>query len=263
MNQLTIDDIQDLEATTSDANNDGENVLVYARDHYHGNIDTSTEQLRKTIKHAREDLELGHAIDEELETAAREHNPNPNGRGKTVDGDTVAIATDSCETYPDGIEGVIPEAMTSTVDQVLTAHLDALADNPDSIRKILEKASDEKTTIRTVDENLVINPGNEGDSVRAAVEAVTRSADTPDRHDHNPTTKDGHHGRPPAGYNVEDGELVKNDEWHDIKGALWRVTQDYSSITTAARNAGISRRTVRRSINERPELYDLPPDAEI
>lgn len=70
-----------------------------------------------------------------------------------------------------------------------------------------------------------------------------------------------HGGRPPAGYQVEDGVLVA-DNFEEVRETLVRADlptddPDGMSISAASRQLGISRRTVSRALDERRELYAL------
>ncbi|QUO47186.1 hypothetical protein [Halorubrum ruber] len=65
-------------------------------------------------------------------------------------------------------------------------------------------------------------------------------------------------GRPPIACRVEDGQLVKDGNYHDIRETLHRVVFDNLSKSEAARRIGCTRKTVGNTINRRHELFDIP-----
>ena len=69
-----------------------------------------------------------------------------------------------------------------------------------------------------------------------------------------------HHGRPPLGFENNDGTLVQSDRYHDVVAALEMVQKDQISMREAADRLGSSRSTVGRAL-ERGELYGIGGDA--
>jgi len=65
------------------------------------------------------------------------------------------------------------------------------------------------------------------------------------------------HGRAPLGFEKENGELIQQPQYHQICEVLDQVVRDELSQRQAAKQIDSSRRTVRRAIDERPELYGL------
>ena len=75
--------------------------------------------------------------------------------------------------------------------------------------------------------------------------------------------RETHSGRPPVGYEVVAGQLEKADNYKTVCKALNEVTLGIISIRQAARDAGCSRRTIKRAVNLRSEMYGLPEDEQI
>lgn len=66
-----------------------------------------------------------------------------------------------------------------------------------------------------------------------------------------------HHGRPPLGFEKEDGQLIEGENYHTVCGTLESVAKGETSKREAARQLDTSRATVMRAIEERGELYGL------
>ncbi|MFC5972612.1 recombinase family protein [Halomarina salina] len=66
------------------------------------------------------------------------------------------------------------------------------------------------------------------------------------------------HGQAPLGFVKDDGRLIEAENYPHIRAVINRVHQGEQSKRSAARELDSSRSTVRRCIEDRPELYDLP-----
>ena len=65
-------------------------------------------------------------------------------------------------------------------------------------------------------------------------------------------------GRPPVGTEVVDGQLVKAENFHDVRELIRRVVFDDLSKSAAARQIGCTRKTITNTINKRYDLFDIP-----
>ena len=65
-------------------------------------------------------------------------------------------------------------------------------------------------------------------------------------------------GRPPIGTEVVDGQLIKDDDYHDVRETLRRVVFDDLSKSAASRKIGCTRKTIGNTINKRHDLFDIP-----
>ncbi len=66
-----------------------------------------------------------------------------------------------------------------------------------------------------------------------------------------------HHGRAPLGYTVKNGGLVKDDNYDEVMFTLTDVVSGRLSQSKAANRLDTSRATIKRCIDERPEMYRL------
>jgi len=66
-----------------------------------------------------------------------------------------------------------------------------------------------------------------------------------------------HHGPAPLGFTKDDGELVEAGDYHRVCEVLEQVARDEMSQRQAAQELDCGRKTVRRAVNERPDLYAL------
>lgn len=67
-----------------------------------------------------------------------------------------------------------------------------------------------------------------------------------------------HHGRPPLGFETDDGHLVQGGRYHDVVAVLEMIQKDELSKRKAAEELGCSRTTISRAL-DRAELYGLGP----
>ena len=68
---------------------------------------------------------------------------------------------------------------------------------------------------------------------------------------------DYHHGRPPLGFEKDDGRLLEGPEYHRVVSVLEDVAKGELSKRQASKELDTSRRTVQRAIEERAGLYGL------
>ena len=68
---------------------------------------------------------------------------------------------------------------------------------------------------------------------------------------------DYHHGRPPLGFEKDDGRLLEGPEYHRVVSVLEDVARGELSKRQASKELDTSRRTVQRAIEERADLYGL------
>lgn len=68
--------------------------------------------------------------------------------------------------------------------------------------------------------------------------------------------EDYHHGRPPLGFEKDDGLLVEGENYHEVVSILDMVQKDEMSKRKAAQRLDTSRKTIDRAL-ERTDLYGL------
>jgi DNA invertase Pin-like site-specific DNA recombinase len=68
---------------------------------------------------------------------------------------------------------------------------------------------------------------------------------------------DYHHGPAPLGFEKDDGRLLETTQYDQVCAILKMVAEDELSQRQAANRLDCGRKTVRRAINEKPELYGL------
>lgn len=272
MTQMTIDDLADLNDTGPDPVETM--TIIYARTDYassHDRRDTTT-QITEGIEYARDTL--NHAIPgseaagmrelttrsttdtSELRTAMRDDEDNTRA---------VTALIDTPATHPGNIEKLASLTTSKPVDHVIVRSLDDLNDTPNGIETALEALQSEHVAVHCVDDSLIIPGGDAGDDVRAAVTAAARSTTTPDRDTHRNDDEDDHMndddethtGRPPIGYEMEDGQRVKADDYDEIRRAIEAAAHGHISLNEAARRVEPSRRSIKRAYTQRPELYDV------
>lgn len=66
-----------------------------------------------------------------------------------------------------------------------------------------------------------------------------------------------HHGPAPLGFEKQDGQLIESTEYDKVCSILDMVKADEMSQREASGRLDCGRKTIRRAINENPELYGL------
>lgn len=66
-----------------------------------------------------------------------------------------------------------------------------------------------------------------------------------------------HHGRAPLGFDKSDGQLYEGPEYQRVCVCLEQVARGDMSQRQAAKELGTSRKTVRRAVRDRPDLYGI------
>lgn len=64
-------------------------------------------------------------------------------------------------------------------------------------------------------------------------------------------------GRPPLGCEVENGQLIKGDDFRDVSRALLQVRRGELSKRKASKRLGCARKTISTAIENRSEFYDI------
>ena len=70
-------------------------------------------------------------------------------------------------------------------------------------------------------------------------------------------SEDYHHGPAPLGFKKDNGTLVESGNYHRVCETLEHVVGDEMSQRQAANELDCGRKTIRRAVNERADLYGL------
>lgn len=244
--QLSLDDITNNDNDDEEPSNDeGETTRIavtYARSN---DNEQKHAQLQQGIEHAQNEIEYDVTIstDEPSGTAVRDD----------ATGDTIAVFHDTNDTHPREIEHLIDAAREHAVDDVIVDHVATLSNSIEDIVEVVEIINGEGATIYALDDNLVIQPGDEGSNARATLRAAARTRD-----DAKPrVTGQKHSGRPPAGFEVVNGRLRKADDYNELRQALINVIEHDASHAEAARATNYSRATIINCKRQR-DRYNLP-----
>lgn len=245
MKQATVDAFQ-----TNDTENRPDKIgAVYARsDAGEGSIN---DQFTTGVQYSLSDL--GYELNEEKTRKLTTSYPDvPRGRGATMpDSNTgIGVHYDTSETHPTGVEKLLRS--THEMQDVIVQRLVALSDSIQDIIEIVEVINDDGATVHAVDDGIEIAPGEAGQHARALLRACARAdSEAPAR-----VTGRRHHGRPPAGHTVEQGQLRKADDYNDLRQALIAVNAGDISYRQAAKQTQYSRATIKKATS-RTELYRL------
>lgn len=114
-------------------------------------------------------------------------------------------------------------------------------------------ANCELLTFAGDDGGLSLRPGADEGLIERVLDAVRHTERTEDGTEIIEKVWQG--GRPPLGTEIDDGRLVKSDNYRDVSRTILLVQRDEISISEAARRLDCTRKTVTNIIDERADMY--------
>jgi len=188
---------------------------------------------------------------------------------------TFNVDASAIETYRDkstgtntdrsGYHDLMDAVEAGAHDAVVVNSISRIARSIRDLDVTAERVTDAGAELHIIDEGLVLSP-NEDDpyqnalfrllGVFAELEAEITQKRTREGIKARMSNDDYHHGRPPLGFEKEDGRLIQNEKYDSVAATLDMVEQGNLSKRKAASELNTSRRTIDRAL-ERTELYGL------
>lgn len=178
------------------------------------------------------------------------------------------------ETYRDKSTGTntkrdgYREMMNSAAeyDAVVVHSVSRICRSISDLERTAGRLEDNGTALHIVSEGLTLQPG-ESDPYQTALfqllgvfaeleAAMTRQRTREGIAARQESDEDYHHGRPPLGFDKEDGYLVETDQYDQIVAVLDMVKKGNLSKRKAGRRLGCARSTISEAA-EKTELYGL------
>lgn len=227
-------------------------TLIYIRT----DRENSTEQLTKAVEYARD--ELGIDIPD---TATRP--PFDRDTADTLRNYNIAWSGDKEDTYPETLEVELRKARDNHIDRLFVPHLYTFSGSLRDVHKIIDSLHAAGVSVHVASRRVALKPTNS--RLRSLLADCAEFERKDNTRNLDPITAGERHkgGRPPAGYVVEDGYRRPGPEYDDVESTLHEVVEGTTSIHRAAARLNVSRTTIRNAVTKRPELYDLPEDAQL
>jgi hypothetical protein len=122
---------------------------------------------------------------------------------------------------------------------------------------LLQDLMNNEATVHFAESGVALTAGTDIDGATKRVVMTLSDALHPSHDDDNPESYAHTGGRPPLGYEVEDGRLVEGEDYRTICTRLQQVVDSKISKNRAADKIGCARGTIINAIEERPEMYGL------
>lgn len=151
-------------------------------------------------------------------------------------------------------------------DAVVAKSVSRIARSIRDLDRTAERLTEHGAELHIVDESLIMKPDEDDPyqnalfrllGVFAQLEAEMAQQRTKEGIAARRENPDYHHGRPPLGFEKEDGHLIEAENYETVCSTLEMVVKDNLSKRKAARELRTSRATIMRAIQERGELYGL------
>jgi len=166
----------------------------------------------------------------------------------------------------DGYQRLIEDVDAGAVDAVVAHEVSRIARSIADLERTAERLRDAGVELHIVSESLVVKP-DESDpyqralfqmlGVFAELEAEIKRQNIREGIAARKESEDYKHGPAPLGFTKDSGTLVEGEDYHRVCEVLEHVARDDMSQRQAAKELDTSRRTVRRAVQERADLYGL------
>lgn len=151
------------------------------------------------------------------------------------------------------------------LDNVVVHEISRLARSLQDLERTVSRITDNDTAVYFVRDGLSFGDGKERPMHRLQMQMLGAFAEWQARVKQM-NTKEGiaarqqeddyHHGRPPLGFEKQDGRLIEGENYDQVCAVLDMVEKDELSKREAAQELDSSRSTIRRAM-DRSELYGL------
>ena len=166
----------------------------------------------------------------------------------------------------DAYQQLIDDVEAGEIVVVVAHEVSRVARSISDLERTSERLIDAGVELHIVTEGLVIRP-DETDpyqralfqllGVFAELEAEIKRQNIREGIAARQESDEYRHGPAPLGFDKRDGRLVEADDYHRVVEVLDQVARDELSQRKAARELDVGRKTIRRAVNERAELYGL------
>lgn len=169
------------------------------------------------------------------------------------------------DTSRSGYRALMDDVEAGDVEIVVTKSVSRIARSIRDLDRTAERITDAGAELHIIDEGLVMKADEDDPyqnalfrllGVFAQLEAEMAQQRTREGIAARQDEEGYHHGRPPLGFEKDDGHLVEGENYHQVVAVLDEVQKGQRSKRAAARDLGTSRPTIDRAL-DRAELYGL------
>ena len=164
-----------------------------------------------------------------------------------------------------GYRDLMADVDAGDVDAVVVQEISRMARSLQDLQRTVERVTDEGVEVHFVRDNLSFGDGKDSPMARLQMQMLGAFSEWEARVKQMNTregiaarqNEDGyHHGPAPLGFEKDDGQLIEDENYHNVVAVLDMVQKDELSKRKAADRLDCARSTVSRAL-ERSELYGL------
>ena len=169
------------------------------------------------------------------------------------------------DTSRSGYRSMMKSVEDGQIDHVVVHEISRLARSLQDLERTVSRVTDNGAAVYFVRDGLSFGDGKERPMRRlqmqmlgafAEWQARVKQMNTKEGIAARQLEEDYHHGRPPLGFEKEDGRLIEGEEYDRVCAVLDMVEKGEMSKRKAGRELDTSRTTISRAV-ERRELYGL------
>jgi len=165
-----------------------------------------------------------------------------------------------------GYQELMAEVDAGNIDHVVAHQVSRVARSISDLEQTADRLRGHGTSLHIVQQGLQMRPGETNPYQRALfqllgvfaeLEAEIKRQNIREGIAARQATDEYKHGPAPLGFEKDSGRLVEADDYHRVCSVLEDVARDEMSQRQAAKELGCGRKTIRRTLNDRAELYGL------
>lgn len=169
-------------------------------------------------------------------------------------------------TARDAYQRLMSDAEAGEIDAVVAHEVSRVARSITDLERTAERLREAGVELHIVSESLVMKPDEEDPYQRALfqmlgvfgeLEARIKRQNIREGIAARQSSDEYRHGPAPLGLEKDDGRLVEGADYHRVVTVLEQVAAGEMSQRAAAQELDAGRKTIRRAVNERAELYGL------
>ena len=167
-----------------------------------------------------------------------------------------------------GYQRLLDDVDAGQVDAVVVHEVSRVARSISDLERTVEYLRNAGVAVHIVSERMVLRPEAEDEDpyqrvlfqmlgVFAELDAKIKRQNIRQGIAARQESEDYHHGPAPLGFKKDNGTLVESGNYHRVCETLEHVVRDEMSQRQAANELDCGRKTIRRAVNERADLYGL------
>lgn len=167
----------------------------------------------------------------------------------------------------DGYQSMMSDAADGSFDAIVVHSVSRVARSIQDLERTVDQLRAAGVELHVVEEGIEMVPGEEDPYQRALLqllgvfselEAKIKRQNIREGIAARQQSDGYHHGRPPLGFVPDgDGGIVEADNYQRVCAVLEEVAKGRMSQRQAAKELDVARKTIRRALNDRPDLYGL------